>query len=304
MRARLAAVAGFLVLGARLFSAQGEEPVSPPQLVIDSPRGYESLKGRVEAFDRERLVNVMRLVGLDRPGPPIIVQLLPEGTPEARSHPGWIAGYTTPGSSRVVLFPARAPFYPQDFLEDTLHHEIAHVLTARAARYRPLPRWFNEGVAMTAEHTWGLLDDTRLAVDLLWRHPVPVDQLDEMFHQGVSENQRAYAMSGALVHDVLERVGPSAVAEILALVGSGTRFDRAFASVAGETPDQAGAMLWQRRSVWVRWMPFITSSAVLWMAVTVLALYAIRRRRARSARLRKQWAEEERSNEERGTSNE
>jgi hypothetical protein len=298
MRARVAAAVAFLLLGTPLFSAQGEEPISPPQLIIDSPPGYESLKGRVEAFDRDRLVNVMRLVGLERPGPPIIVQLLPEGTPEARSHPGWIAGYTTPGSSRVVLFPARAPSYPQDFLEDTLHHEIAHVLTARAARYRPLPRWFNEGVAMTAEHTWGLLDDTRLAVDLLWRHPVPVDQLDEMFHLGANENQRAYAMSGALVHDILQRVGPSAVAEILALVGSGTRFNRAFASVTGETPDQAGAMLWHRRSVWVRWMPLITSSAALWMAVTLLGLYAIRRRRARSMQLRRQWEAEERSNEQ------
>jgi hypothetical protein len=293
MRGRVAAAAVLLLLGATIVCAQEDGPLLPPRLVIDAPPGFEWLAGRVEAFDRDRLVNVMRLVGLEQPGPPIIVQLLPESSAEARGHPSWIAGYTTTGSSRVVLFPARAPAYPQDFLEQTLHHEVAHVLTARAAHGRPIPRWFNEGVAMAAEHTWGLGDDTRLAVDILWRNPVPVANLDEMFHKGASENQRAYAMSGALVHDLLDRVGPSAVADVLALVAQGRRFNAAFSDVAGESADQAAAMLWQRRSAWVRWMPLLGSTAVLWMGVTMLALYAIRRRRAQSAALRKRWERDE-----------
>jgi hypothetical protein len=274
---------------------QDTEPLIPPHLIIDAPRGFAPLVARVEAFDADRLANVMRLVGLVRPGPPIIVQLLPEGTPEARSHPSWIAGYSLTGSQRVVLFPARAPAYPRDSLEDVLHHEVAHVLTERAARGRPVPRWFNEGVAMAAENTWGLAADTRLAVDLLWRNPLQVADLDGLFRRGPGENQRAYAMSGALVHDLLERKGPSAVANILALVADGRRFERAFTSVAGESPDQAAALLWQRRSFWVRWFPLLSSSTVLWVGITFLALYAVRRRRARRTAIRKRWEEEERA---------
>jgi hypothetical protein len=289
--ARVAALAFVCLVRAGLAAAG--PAASPPRLIVRAPLGYESMVARVEGFDLRRLVNVMRLVGLEQPGRPIPVDLVPDDSPEARRHPAWIAGYTVGGIGPIVLFPDRALAYPHDSLEDVLHHEVAHVLIARAARGRPLPRWFNEGAAMAAEHTWGLADDTRVSWDLLWRNPVPLSALDEMFREGPDENRRAYALSGALVHDLLERAGPMAVARVLAGIASGASFGSSFADVAGEPPEQAAASLWQRRTVWVRWVPLLTSSGVLWMGVTLLALYAIRRRRQRRAELRRKWEAEE-----------
>ncbi len=45
------------------------------------------------------------------------------------------------------------------------------------------------------------------------------------------------------------------------------------------------------------WLPFLTSSGALWMAVTALALIAILRRRARNKELREAWDEDERDAE-------
>ena len=45
-------------------------------------------------------------------------------------------------------------------------------------------------------------------------------------------------------------------------------------------------------------MPFVTSSTALWMAITALALLAIKRRRERDALLREGWALEERGRAE------
>jgi hypothetical protein len=40
-------------------------------------------------------------------------------------------------------------------------------------------------------------------------------------------------------------------------------------------------------------VPFLTSSTTLWIVVTVLALYAFKRRRERDAAIREAWDEEE-----------
>ena len=55
----------------------------------------------------------------------------------------------------IVLLPERVPSYPDSSLDDVLLHETAHVLVARAAGGRPLPRWFQEGMAMIAGRSWG-----------------------------------------------------------------------------------------------------------------------------------------------------
>ncbi len=50
---------------------------------------------------------------------------------------------------------------------------------------------------------------------------------------------------------------------------------------------------WDRHRFWSRWGLFLTSSTALWMAVSLIALYAVLRRRQKSAELRRRWAEEE-----------
>jgi hypothetical protein len=77
-------------------------------------------------------------------------------------------------------------------------------------------------------------------------------------------------------------------------VRGGERFESAFRRVAGRTPDQAAAAFWSREVFWYRWLPVLTSSATLWIAVTLLALLAIRRRRQRDAEIEARWDSEER----------
>ena len=108
----------------------------------------------------------------------------------------------------VVLFPARTPSYPNGSLEDVLRHEVAHVLIGRASAQRPIPRWFNEGLAMSVERGWRLQDEGQFVYQLavgsrtesrwIWTGCSPESQ---------PEVTRAYALSGALVHDLLQRHG-------------------------------------------------------------------------------------------------
>jgi hypothetical protein len=261
-------------------------PVRPPSLDIRAPAGLEPQVARLERIDRSRLLAVMRLVGLEEPGPPIRVVLLPEDSPAAREVPRWIAGYAV-GSGFVVLFPERTPPAPYESMPELLQHEVAHVLINRAAGGRRVPRWFHEGVAIAAERAWHLGDRALLAYEVAFGGRVPVRSFDRLFAAGEGTQVRAYRLSGALVQDLRERHGADLPARVLASMREGRDFDDAFLEVTGRTVDQAGEEFWQRRWLWTTWLPWLTSAGAVYAGIAALALLAaVRvhlRRRARRA---------------------
>jgi hypothetical protein len=271
-------------------------PLRVPQLSIETPPQDSELaaaRSRLESFDAARLRGVMSLVGLNDPGPVIRVVLASETSEWAREVPVSTAGFAVTEDSLVVLFPSRSPTYPQDSLEDVLHHEVAHVLIARAAGGKPLPRWFQEGLAMAAERTWGLEDQARLLQELTFVEPTGLDDVNALFTGDEGARIRAYTLAGAFVRDLIRQHGSSAPAELLARMAAGASFDAAFTQVIGHSVADEEAAFWNRHRFWTRWGPFFTTADALWMIVTLLAVYAIFRRRRQRAAQRKRWDEEE-----------
>lgn len=266
---------------------------APPRLEVEAPESLAPVAARVRAVDPERLAVAARLVGLEDPGPPIRVVLAREGSDLARGVPPWVAGYAWAEPGVVVLLPARSPSYPDASFSDLLAHEVAHVLIGRASGHRPLPRWFHEGLAMVAGGSWGLDDRSRLTLTLLLGDPPPLADLDRRFQGGTGEVRRAYAVSAAFVRDLVERHGPGVVPAILGGVRSGLPFEAAFARATGTPLAAAEADFLERGTFWNRWVPVVTSSAVLWAAITGLAVVAFKRRRERDAALARRWEEEE-----------
>lgn len=295
---RFASVFPLLLIS--LAAAAGQQspgPVPVPQLQIEAPPPLAAARSRLEAFDPARLRGVMRLVGLDDPGPAIRVVLASETSEWARQVPPSTAGFAVGEASVVVLFPSRAPVYPHDTLEDVLHHEIAHVLMTRAAGGRPLPLWFQEGLAMAAERTWGLEDQARLLGELTLVARTDLDEVNALFTQDESARTRAYTLAGAFVRDLLRQHGSSAPGAMLARMAAGASFETAFAQVTGQTLADAEAAFWRRHRFWTIWAPFLTTSTALWMVVTLIALYAILRRRQQRAAIREHWEKEEKEEE-------
>jgi hypothetical protein len=271
-------------------------PLPVPQLDVEAPPLDATLaaaRARLESFDRTRLRGVMRLLGLEDPGPAIHVVLASETSEWAHEVPPSTAGFAVGEDSLVVLFPSRSPTYPHDTLEDVLHHEVAHVLITRAAGGKPLPRWFQEGLAMAAERTWGLEDQARLLQELTFVEPTRLDEVNALFTQDDASRIRAYTLAGAFVRDLIRQYGTSAPAELLARMSAGASFDDAFEGVIGHGVADEEAAFWNRHRFWSRWGPFFTTTDALWMSVTLLALYAIFRRRRQRAALRKRWEEED-----------
>jgi hypothetical protein len=195
-----------------------------------------------------------------------------------------------------VIFPGRSPQYPHNTLDDVLRHEVAHVLIARAAAGQFVPRWFNEGLAIASERSWRFEDQTRLLYQLVLGPSLDLAGIERLFVGDQSSQNRAYALSGAFVRDLLEQHGETTPGEIFARMRDGAPFDRAFAETVGLTPAEAEAEFLQRQRIWTTWVPIITSTAALWSLVTIIALAAIRRRRQKDAAIRKKWDDEDGEN--------
>jgi hypothetical protein len=148
-------------------------------------------------------------------------------------------------------------------------------------------------MAMIAGLSWGFDDRSRLTLALLVDRPVSLAELDQRFTGGQSEVNRAYAIAGSFVHDLFDRYGQDVAARILQGVSRGLSFPDAFRAATGDSLAAAESSFWDRQTFWYRWVPVLTSSVTLWMIVTLLALWAIKRRRARDAALRRIWDEED-----------
>lgn len=277
-----------------LLAASASAATSQPELAIEAPPELEGVAARLRDLDSQKLVGIVELVGLREPGPPIRVILAPENAEAAQTTPDWISGYAYGSLGVIVLFPERTPSYPDSSLSELLRHEVAHVLIARAAAGREIPRWFNEGVATLAADVWRLSDRSRFSLSILFRGESPIAELDSRFQGGRREIGAAYALASAFVRDIALRYRDGAPAEILALVSVGLPFEQAFLRATGRTLAQAEASFWRRHSFWYRWFPIISSSISGWTLITLLFLLATWRKRRRTAQLEEQWQEEER----------
>jgi len=279
---------------ALLLSATAAQAQAPPQLAIMAPAELAAARTRLESFDRPTLAGIVRAVGLPDPGAPIQVVLAGEDSDAARSVSDWTAGYAISNAGLVVLFPSRSPVYPHDTLEDVLRHEVAHVLIARAAAGREVPRWFHEGLAVAVERPWDLEDRSRLVWELMAGPRLRLREINAMFDGGQAAQSRAYSLSTAFVRDLIREHGAGAPAAILRLVGEDVPFERAVATVAGQPLGAVEDGFWERQRVWTVWMAMLTSGEAFWLAVIMLAALAVWRRRRHSAAIRRRWEEEER----------
>lgn len=269
-----------------------------PRLEVVAPPELEATAREVRRLGEGDLSAVLEATGVAEISPPIRVALVPEHEELARRTPEWISGMASGRDSVVVLFPARTRTYPETDLRSLLHHEVAHVLVARASRGAPVPRWFNEGVATVAARQWGLEDRARFTLAVIGRNPGSTRDLDRGFSGDRGDVIRSYALSAALVRSLRRRFGPDVTARILAAAASSRTFDEAFRHATGEPLAAVERAFFRRQVVWTAWVPFLTSTTALWMGITLLALWAIRRRRERSAALRARWEREEGPEEE------
>ena len=275
------------------FAAPASAQPRLPEMEIEAPERLRAVAGRIQQLDANRFGAVMRLVGLTDPGNRIRVVLVPEESRIARDTAPWVGGFADAPHDLIVLFPDRIGSYPHDSLEVVLHHEVAHILAARAAGGGRLPRWFSEGLASVAERSWGIGNRSRFLWATALAGQPTVTALEGLFYGDGQDAARAYIIAHAIVRDVIRRHGAAVVPRILSGVAVGATFDNAFIDATGTTVRGATRLFWRSSGGWEEWITFLASPFTLWTLITSLALAAIWRHRLRRAARRRRWEAEE-----------
>lgn len=270
-----------------------EPPAEPPQLIIEAPTSLTPLTTRVQNMNKARVQAVMTLVGVEQPGNPIRVIIAPEQSDWARHAPSWVSGYAISEQDLIVLLPERVLGYPYDSFESLFEHELAHILIGRAAGGQSVPRWFDEGLAMVAAHSWKFDDRARLVWAMLTGEQTSLTELDNLFRKNGDSARHAYVLSHAFIRYCLRQYGSEWPKQLLTTVSQGYSFHAAFAHTTSHSLEHATAQFWDQQSLWSRWIPVATSSGVLWVGIIVLALYVFKKQRQRAEAVKRQWREDD-----------
>ena len=255
---------------------------------VPSSAYASGLGGELEKVKGDALVRLGASYSLPQQlaGIPVDVEIYPKGSQELRSAwpglPAYAAGAADPAMGRIVLVEGATGRYPFGDLQQTLRHELSHVVLYRALGFQP-PRWFDEGLAMRAGAEWCLPDEGYLALALyrVSTGSLTLSDIESDFREGESEVRRSYALARAFVADLFR--SDADVAEFVLRARAMGSVDTAFVGRFGITPGEAFKRWAKDLPWWGEWLIFIGSPALLWSLIALLFFAAVvasvRRRR-------------------------
>ena len=220
-------------------------------------------------------------------GQPIHIYLAPDDRTFMRltggEAPEWGAGIAVPEQGIIVLRAYVGGRGAYDELPGVLRHELAHIALHRYLDPSLIPRWFDEGYA---EWSAGELDAEAgwmLRVAFATNHAAPLDSLELSWPSMATDARVAYLLAASVVDYLVRQSGDRGLGIMLERWHTSHSFEKALATTYGLSVDQLETH-W-RKDVKHRygWLAVVTQTSVAFsiVAVGVVALYIIRRRRDR-----------------------
>jgi hypothetical protein len=215
--------------------------------------------------------------------------LAPRGAP----YPEYASGVAYSELGLVLL--TLTPRFPNESfdLAQIFRHELAHVALADAVGPHPIPRWFNEGFAVTASgetsfERMGTLMSATLSDRLL-----PLAEVDRTFPSDENKASVAYAEAADVVRFLIRREDRHRFRALVAELGQGRTLDEAARAAYGvdlvTLEHEWREEVAKRYTFW----PILCSGTVIWAGVIGLFAWGWRRRRARSRATLARWARDE-----------
>jgi len=272
----------------------GERLVEAP-FVIEFDPGRDALARRSLAVLQEARAEVAkRLPCGDAPVRVVICSTMAsfERSTRLRSRGHLVEGVARSEQGVIVV---KAPGLRRQAFDyaGTLRHELIHVLLARNTDVSALPRWLNEGLAMTVGGDYRWESMFRVARMHLGGRIIPYRELNLELaapHTDLAFGD-AYAQSLSMTRFLRDRIGEEGLWQLVGALRT-TTFSRALEDKTGLTP-------WQLHEAWEHslWKVAVVSSLVsgcsLFPLGALLLTMAYWRKRRRGQRILARWEEEE-----------
>lgn len=200
-----------------------------------------------------------------------------------RPPPEWAAGLAFPALKQIYLHGA----VPPGEVDETLRHEIAHVALGDVLKGVHPPLWFHEGIAILLSEGLTLdrartLTETALAGQLL-----KLDEIEARFPKGPARAELAYAQAIHFIGYLRRQYGDDHLKALVQRMGQDqVSFHAAFEQIYPMSLKEVERRWRESLEVWWGWVPAIFGGTLLWGLVTLLFVWAWRRRkRAQDIRL-------------------
>jgi hypothetical protein len=213
--------------------------------------------------------------------------------PEGHPLPQWAVGVAYPELNLMVIRSPRLVAGNQEDPIKTFTHELSHLILATEFGGRPIPRWLNEGLAMYESYEWHPSQDLLMARAVLSGQLIPLGELIQAFGGEGFEVRQAYLESYSLVNYLISTYGRGDFHRFVRQLARGQSFEQALQETFLLSPQTFEAQ-WKRHLKFrFNWIPFLTSTALLWFLISfsLFGVYLIRKRKTR--RILQEWKREE-----------
>lgn len=265
--------------------------VSP--LVFHYPRQYEPAIDQLDDSSDDVVEGLSRELGIDS-FPEVDVWVLPEVNDyfklkgvEDRA-PKWAIGLSLGDRQTVIVArDTELPGGAQTDLEKTFIHELAHVAIDIGRGEGEVPRWFNEGFALTHAREWSPERSEKLTQAAATGALVPLSELDRGFPSHRNVASLAYSQSFHFVDYVKERYGATVTAEIMRGVRAGESFEGALEGATGSSLAALENEWKEGLKTSGSWLAIFRDDFTIFFGVAVLFVIAwlVRRRRLRDSEI-------------------
>jgi len=215
--------------------------------------------------------------------------LAPRGAP----YPEYASGVAYSELGLVLL--TLTPRFPNESFDivQVFRHELAHLALADAVGPHPIPRWFNEGFAVTASGETSFERMSTLMTATLSDRLLPLNQVERSFPSDENKASIAYAEASDVVRYLIRREDRHRFRALVGELGQGHTLDMAAREAYGvdlvTLEHEWREEVAKRYTFW----PILCSGTVVWAGVMGLFVWGWRRRRARSRATLARWARDE-----------
>ena len=206
--------------------------------------------------------------------------------------PKWSDGVASPSKNSIVL--KSASWTPPETDHSAIAvHELIHILLDRAVKGNPIPRWFDEGIAVYYSGEKRYASSSRISKALLTKSLIELKDIDNVLNFQADKAQLAYQESYLAVDYLFKQYGKDAVKKIIQHLGNGRDLNQAFLAVIDLD-------LWEFEGEWLdnikqkyRWYFLVELDDYLWVIMLVLLVAGFFMMRIRNRRTIQRWQDED-----------
>lgn len=183
--------------------------------------------------------------------------------------PDWGAAAAIP-SRKQMIFKSPDRFNLSRSFTEMLTHEYVHLVLAERVAYRPLPRWFNEGLAMYVSTEWSWSDNLAMSQAAVFGKYLPLDEIDMVNRFTESKAHLAYAQSYLTVNYLFDAYGIKALNIFLDRLEAGDSIDSALRQSTGSDLKEFQVEVWTMFESRFNLVSLFMDTIYFWLALAIV----------------------------------